>query len=42
MPTIAEQDVYLCGPTGLMDAVRGALDELGVPRRHVHLEQFAY
>ena len=41
-PTIAEQDVYLCGPTGLMDAVRGALDELGVPRRHVHLEQFAY
>ncbi len=42
VPTIAEQDVYLCGPTGLMDAVRGALDELGVPRRHVHLEQFAY
>ena len=42
VPTIADHDVYLCGPTGLMVAVRAALDELGVPRRHVHVEQFAY
>lgn len=42
VPDIANQDVYLCGPTGLMRAVEGHLDDLGVPRARVHAERFAY
>ena len=42
VPDIADQDVYLCGPTGFMRKVEAVLHELGVPRRHVHAERFAY
>ena len=42
VPDIAEHDVYVCGPTGLMDAVEHTLQGLGVPRRQVHAERFAY
>jgi predicted ferric reductase len=42
VPDLAHHDVYLCGPTGLMRAVERHLGELGVPRRHVHAERFAY
>jgi predicted ferric reductase len=42
VPDIAAQDVYLCGPGGLMQAVEGHLRELGVPRAQVHAERFAY
>ncbi|MEU0881410.1 2Fe-2S iron-sulfur cluster-binding protein [Lentzea sp. NPDC005914] len=31
---------YLCGPEPLMDIARQALDELGVPADHVHLERY--
>lgn len=41
VPDIADQDVYLCGPTGLMRRVEGSLDELGVPRGQVHAERFS-
>lgn len=42
VPTIAEQDVYLCGPNGFMETVERALRELGVPSRQVHAERFSY
>ena len=42
IPDIAGQDVYLCGPTGLMRRTEQALDELGVPRGQVHAERFSY
>jgi predicted ferric reductase len=42
VPDIASQDVYLCGPTGLMQAVEGHLRELGLPRGQLHAERFAY
>ena len=42
VPSIADHDVYLCGPTGMMRTVEVALADLGVPRRHVHSERFAY
>ncbi len=42
VPTIADQDVYVCGPTGLMRTVEAALGELGVPRRQIHTERFSY
>ena len=42
VPDIAEQDVYLCGPTGFMRKVEAVLDELGVPPAQVHAERFSY
>ncbi|HEU5008087.1 MAG TPA: ferredoxin--NADP reductase [Jatrophihabitantaceae bacterium] len=31
---------YVCGPEPFMDAVVSALDAIGMPREHVHLERF--
>ena len=42
VPDIADQDVFVCGPTGLMREVEGALRVLGVPGSQVHAERFAY
>jgi ferredoxin-NADP reductase len=42
VPDLADQDVYLCGPTGLMRRTDEALRELGVPRGQVHAERFSY
>lgn len=42
VPRIADQDVYLCGPAGLMRSVERHLHDLGVPDRQVHLERFAF
>jgi predicted ferric reductase len=42
VPDIADQDVYLCGPTGLMRRTEAALRELGVPRGQIHAERFSY
>lgn len=42
VPDIVEQDVYVCGPTGLMQAVERHLREIGVPADQVHAERFAY
>ena len=42
VPRIATHDVYLCGPVGFMNAVEGHLRELGLPRRQLHAERFAY
>jgi predicted ferric reductase len=41
VPDIAERDVFLCGPPGMIDAVRVNLRRAHVPRRHVHAERFA-
>ena len=41
VPDVAERDVYLCGPTSMMDRARDALRELGVPASQVHLERFS-
>jgi predicted ferric reductase len=40
-PALRDHDVFLCGPPGFMEASRKALREAGVPRRHVHGEDFA-
>ena len=32
--------VYLCGPTGMLNAVEPALEALGVPPARIHLERF--
>jgi ferredoxin-NADP reductase len=41
-PDIAQRDVYLCGPAGMMLAVRNALKEIGVPAAQIHFEDFSY
>jgi predicted ferric reductase len=42
IPDIAEHDVYLCGPVPMMRAVERALRRIGMPKRQVHAERFAY
>jgi ferredoxin-NADP reductase len=40
VPDIAQRDVYICGPPPMMEAVVGALRELGLPRGQIHYERF--
>lgn len=42
VPDIAERDIFMCGPTGLMLAVNRALRQLFVPPRQIHWERFSY
>jgi ferredoxin-NADP reductase len=40
VPDLAARDVYMCGPPGLMTAVREALHEAGLPPEQLHEERF--
>ena len=42
VPDIKDRDVYLCGPIEMMDRVEATLHRLGLPRRQIHAERFAY
>ena len=42
LTSVRNRDVYLCGPTPLMESVRASLKALAVPASQVHLERFAY
>jgi predicted ferric reductase len=42
VPDVARRDVYLCGPSGLLETTREALRDAGVPRRRIHIERFDY
>ncbi len=42
VPDIGDHDVYLCGPVPMMQTVEQALRSIGLPRRQVHAERFAY
>ena len=42
VPDIGEHDVFVCGASGWMDAVRAAALEAGVPQENLHLERFAW
>ena len=42
VPDLLERDVYVCAPAPLMRSVESALKRLGVPRRQIHAERFAY
>lgn len=42
IPDVAHRDVYLCASPGLSAAVRAALRNAGLPRRHLHEEAFAF
>jgi len=42
VPDINKRDVFLCGPPGFASAGVRAARGVGVPKRHIHLEQFAF
>jgi len=42
VPDVLERDVYVCAPAPMMRSTERALRDLGVPRRQVHAERFAY
>ena len=41
VPDLAARDVYICGPTAMMDVVERNVQSLGVPPKHIHTERFA-
>ncbi len=41
VPDITDRDIFLCGPPPMMIALRKAMIELGVPKKHIHFERFA-
>ena len=42
VPDLADRDVFMCGPPGLMDAVRRELRSAGLPVEQLHEERFAF
>ena len=42
VPDVADRDVFLCGPPGMVDAARQALRKAGVTPRRLHHERFAF
>ena len=40
VPDLPQRDVYMCGPPGLMTAVRDALLDAGLPAAQLHEERF--
>ena len=42
VPNIREAEIYICGPTSLVDAIRQSAAELGIPQSRVHSEIFEY
>jgi predicted ferric reductase len=42
VPSFADADVYICGPTPLVESVRKAAQDVGVPIDKFHDEAFAY
>lgn len=42
VPDVARREVFLCGPSAMMQSVRVNLRHAGVQARHIHFDQFAY
>ena len=42
VPDVAQRDVFLCGPPGMVSAVRKSVRAVDVPRARIHTERFAY
>ncbi|MCO5973484.1 ferredoxin reductase family protein [Actinoallomurus soli] len=42
LPDLSDHDVYLCGPDGMANAAKAALQQAGVPRRRIHHESFEF
>ena len=42
MPDIADRDVFVCGPPSMVEATVTSLRTVGVPRRRIVTERFAF
>jgi predicted ferric reductase len=42
VPAFSEADVYICGPTGLVETVRKAARDVGIPKDRFHNEEFEF
>ena len=42
VPMFADAEVYVCGPESLVQAVKTAADDCGIPKNRFHDEAFAY
>jgi ferredoxin-NADP reductase len=42
VPWVADSDIYICGPGPLVETVRKAAADLGVPKNRFHDEAFAF
>ena len=42
VPAFRDSDVYVCGPTPLVDAVRQAASDCGIPKNRFHDEAFEF
>lgn len=42
VPRFADSDIYICGPGPLVEAVKAAADDLGVPKNRFHDESFSF
>jgi predicted ferric reductase len=42
VPRIADADIYICGPGPLVESVKAAAADLGVPKNRFHDEAFAF
>ncbi|NJC73795.1 oxidoreductase [Planosporangium thailandense] len=42
VPDVTARDVYLCGPSGLIEQSQRTLRRLNVPRRQIHLDPFEF
>jgi len=42
VPGLDQQEVYVCGPSGMISAAVEALRGAGVPRRQIHFESFEF
>jgi ferredoxin-NADP reductase len=42
VPRISDSDIYICGPAPLVESVKEAAKELGVPKNRFHDEAFAF
>jgi ferredoxin-NADP reductase len=42
VPDIAEREIYVCGPAGMIRTVQRSLHQLRVPASQIHEEQFEY
>jgi predicted ferric reductase len=42
VPAFSDAEVYICGPTGLVEAVRDAAKAAGIPKDRFHNEEFEF
>ena len=42
VPRISDSDIYICGPEALVESVRAAASDLGVPKNRFHDESFSF